>query len=380
MQLESRESGTRFAKWTSALAERPGSEGPVRLRRARTVLAYWKNDRLVFENYRTRVSITADPLAARILDFFGRWRRPKDLIGEMPQYSPGSLRAALRQLSDSSLLVTENTQEARQDESLQKAWLHWLPHGSFHFATKDVHFIWGKSREKLLKGYLKESAQPPFFKTYHNVPRVRLPRHAPEEGEFLRVLLARKTHREFSGGKLPLSAISQLLFYTWGVMGYIPTPFGQLAHKTSPSGGARHPNEVYLAALKVNGLPAGLYHYNTRNHSLECLRRGQMQESAVQYCAGNALVKDTAALFLMTAVFSRSMWKYRFARAYRVVLLDTGHLCQTFCLTATWLGLAPFCTAALNDGLIERDLGLDGTNESVLYVAAVGVPRPGLLH
>ncbi|HEV2730675.1 MAG TPA: SagB/ThcOx family dehydrogenase, partial [Terriglobales bacterium] len=143
-------------------------------------------------------------------------------------------------------------------------------------------------------------------------------------------------------------------------------------------GGARHPSEVYLAALKVSGLPPGLYHYNTRSHSLECLHKGPMQEKAVQYCAGNVLVKDAAALFLMTAVFSRSMWKYRFARAYRVVLLDAGHLCQTFCLTATWLGLAPFCTAALNDSLIEKDLGLDGTVDSVLYAAAAGGPRRGI--
>jgi hypothetical protein len=69
------------------------------------------------------------------------------------------------------------------------------------------------------------------------------------------------------------------------------------------------------------------------------------------------------------------MWKYRFARAYRVVLLDAGHLCQTFCLTATWLGLAPFCTAALNDSLIERDLGVDGVTESALYVAGAGMRR-----
>jgi SagB-type dehydrogenase family enzyme len=352
----------------------------VRLRRAKTILAYWNNDRLVLENYRTRVSVTADPLAARILDFFGRWRQPQELSREMPQYSPSSVRAALRQLTDRSFLVKEGTSEAQQDEHLQKAWSHWLPHGSFHFATKDVNFMWGRSREQLLRRYLKESRQPPFFKSYRNVPRVRLPRHASPAGEFLRVLLARKTHREFSGRSLPLSAISQLLFYTWGVMGYMPSPFGRLAHKTSPSGGARHPNEVYLAALKVSGLPAGLYHYDARGHSLECIHEGHMQDKAVQYCAGNALVKDTAALFLMTAVFLRSMWKYRFARAYRVVLLDAGHLCQTFCLTATWLGLAPFCTAALNDSLIERDLGLDGTIESILYVAAVGVPRSGSLR
>jgi hypothetical protein len=57
-----------------------------------------------------------------------------------------------------------------------------------------------------------------------------------------------------------------------------------------------------------------------------------------------------------------------------VVLLNAGHLCQTFCLVATWLGLAPFCTAALKDTLIEKDLGIDGIRESVLYVTEVGVP------
>ena len=344
------------------------------LRRAKTVLAYWNKELLVFENYRTRVSITADPLAARILDFFGRWRRPEELFREMPQYSSRSLRSALHQLTKCSFLLKESSSDARQDAQLQKVWSNWLPYGSFHFATKDVRFIWGSRRTKLLKRYLKESRQPPFFKSYRKVPRFRLPRHSPRAGEFLRVLLARKTHREFSAESLPLVLVSQLLFYTWGVMGYLSTPFGRLVHKTSPSGGARHPVEVYLAALNVSGLPPGLYHYNTRSHSLERLHRGQMQDKAVQYCAGNASVKGTAALFLMTAVFPRSMWKYRFARAYRVVLLDAGHLCQTFCLTATWLGLAPFCTAALNDSLIERDLGLDGTTESVLYVAAVGYP------
>ena len=77
----------------------------------------------------------------------------------------------------------------------------------------------------------------------------------------------------------------------------------------------------------------------------------------------------------MTAVFRRTMWKYHLARAYRAVLLDAGHLCQTFCLVATWLGLAPFCTAALKDTLIEEDLGIDGIRESVLYVQE-SVPAP----
>ena len=81
---------------------------------------------------------------------------------------------------------------------------------------------------------------------------------------------------------------------------------------------------------------------------------------------------------IMTAVFPRVHWKYEASRAYRMVLIEAGHLCQTFCLTATWLGLAPFCTMSLADSKIEQDLGIDGVNESVIYVAGVGArPRDG---
>jgi hypothetical protein len=55
-------------------------------------------------------------------------------------------------------------------------------------------------------------------------------------------------------------------------------------------------------------------------------------------------------------------------------LIEAGHLCQTFCLTATSMRLAPFCTMAFADSKIEKVLGLDGVSESVLYVAGAGMP------
>jgi SagB-type dehydrogenase family enzyme len=187
--------------------------------------------------------------------------------------------------------------------------------------------------------------------------------------------MARKTHRQFSKQKLKLETVSQLLSLTWGVTGYSNSPvFGKLLYKTSPSGGARHPAEVYLMALRVEGLRPGLYHYHPGYHYLKRLRTNVTRERAWLYCARQNHVRHAAALFVMTAVFRRTMWKYRHARAYRVVLLDAGHLCQTFCLVATWLGLAPFCTAALKDTLIEEDIGIDGIRESVLYIAGVGLP------
>jgi SagB-type dehydrogenase family enzyme len=130
--------------------------------------------------------------------------------------------------------------------------------------------------------------------------------------------------------------------------------------------------EVYLMALRVKGLDAGLYHYAAEAHALGPISRGATAQQARAYCADQRFVAGAAALFIMTGVFERTMWKYPHPRAYRVVLLDAGHLGQTFCLTATRLGLAPFSTAAVKDSLIETDLGIDGVAESVLYVTGIG--------
>src|SRR5712691_8992762 len=77
----------------------------------------------------------------------------------------------------------------------------------------------------------------------------------------------------------------------------------------------------------------------------------------------------------MTARFDRSFWKYRWHdRAYRVLLLDAGHLSQTFYLVCTELGLGPFVTAAVNDANVEERLGLDPYREGVLALCGCGRP------
>jgi SagB-type dehydrogenase family enzyme len=76
----------------------------------------------------------------------------------------------------------------------------------------------------------------------------------------------------------------------------------------------------------------------------------------------------------MTALLERSMWKYHHSHAYRVLLLDAGHLGQTFHLVATALGLAPFTSAATDDLFLEQRLHLNVAREIVVYGAAAGWP------
>ncbi|HUB02423.1 MAG TPA: SagB family peptide dehydrogenase [Terriglobales bacterium] len=346
-----------------------------RVRRARSLVISWSGDSLVFCNYLTLSSATAEPETVRILHLLEKWTKLSDLLRLLPEYTPSSIRASVRELHENSLIVTEGSHEAKRDAELASIWSDWLPYGSFHFATRDIEFLKPSESARLFDHYLAESRQPALVKKYPRTPSIQLPKEKTPDSEFARVLFARKTHREYSRQRIPLRLISRLLYYTWGVTGWIDAPpFGKLFHKTSPSGGARHPGEVYLLALRVGGLPPGVYHYDGLHHRLSRLQALPAKRKIIECVADQDFLQDASAIFIMTAVFPRVLWKYRFTRAYRIVLLDAGHLCQTFCLVATWLGLAPFCTAAFRDSLLEKELGVDGIRESALYIAGVGTP------
>jgi SagB-type dehydrogenase family enzyme len=173
---------------------------------------------------------------------------------------------------------------------------------------------------------------------------------------------------------LDLASLATLLDLTGGIQSWIVAEHGErVAIKTSPSGGARHPIELYVAVRRVDGLRHGLYHYAADRHGLELVSRKAPAPS--RYLPNQWWFNGASAVVFFAAVFPREQWRYEHARAYRAVLIEAGHLCQTFCLTATWLGLAPFCSMALADARIENDFGLDGITESVLYAAGVGT-RP----
>jgi SagB-type dehydrogenase family enzyme len=321
------------------------------------------------------LTVSGRPITWEILAFFSNWRTSQEALTHFADYTEKSVLSTLSQFVKQGLLLVKDSPEAVQDSCLVREWSAWLPEASFHFSTKDTAFLGDNLSLAQWKAILPKTPPPKIFKTV-SAPKKRLPPvRAFPDSEFIRVLDARKTHRQFSRQGVTLEAVSQLLSLVWGVTGYFYTSvFGKLLHKTSPSGGARHPGEVYVMALRVKGLKPGLYHYHPAHHYLKMVSPNATRQKAWLYCARQKHARNAAALFLMTAMFRRTMWKYRVARAYRAVLLDAGHLCQTFCLVATWLGLAPFCTAALKDTLIEEDLGIDGIRESILYVAGIGCP------
>ena len=167
--------------------------------------------------------------------------------------------------------------------------------------------------------------------------------------------------------------MSSLLKATFGVQKWGTVKGqGKVALKTSPSAGARHPIEAYLIANNIEGVAAGVYHYDAAAHRLITISKGMSGRRLKRLLANQDYFAGAAAVVVMTAVFARTMWKYPSSRAYRAILIDAGHLGQTFCLVATALGLAPFCTMAFREADVDPLLKLDGVNESAMYVVGVG--------
>lgn len=335
---------------------------------------------MVFENYYTRSKVYAAPLLFELLSFFDSWRDSGEFERRFPQFDSAVLRSGLSVLVRLGLLQRSDRPHDAAAPRAMAAWANWNPAaGLLHFSTKDLPY--SSDLELLLQrqqARAKTQPMPAPVKRYPKAAKVALP--APQHsGEFPQILLARRTWRKFSSRPVELSALSTLLGLSFGVRWWVDVPqLGRLALKTSPSGGARHPVETYVLARRVVNLPPGLYHYAADKHCLERLKRGASSSQLARYLAGQKWYGSAAALVLMTAVFRRPQWKYQSPRAYRAVLIDAGHLCQTFCLVATWLGLAPFCSMALADSRIEADIGIDGVSESVLYAAGVGTLPRGL--
>lgn len=245
---------------------------------------------------------------------------------------------------------------------------------AFHYGTRDVRWRRGAERDAFEDALLArtESDPPPPNCKPTSGRGTALPT-GPYTGEFADVLLGRRTWRGFGSTPMSTSQLGSLLDLTFGAqMAGTARSGGEVLFKTSPSGGARHPIEAYVMVLRVAGLARGLYHYSPRTSRLHLVRKGGSPSRAVEYLAGQTWYADASVIVFMTAVMPRLWWRYDHPRAYRAALFEAGHVCQTFCLTATWLGLAPFCTMALDDSRVERALGIDGVSEVLLYAAGAG--------
>jgi SagB-type dehydrogenase family enzyme len=348
----------------------------MRVRRSPHLVVHWRRGRLVATNYATRSASPIDSFVVQILDACEAWTSVRRLGSRLDVPPDASFHVLLDRLVGLHLLE-QHGEPPDPRVSAMSSLAPWNPEaGFFHTASRDVAFATAREAARFARLQAERSPMPPVVKRYRAATIVELPKPRTD-GEFPTVLRARRTWRRFSKAPIARSDLATLLGLTSGVQQWVTSAGQKLALKTSPSGGARHSIETYVVVRDVAQVKPGVYHYAPDRHALEKIRGPVSLKRLRDYLPNSGYFATASAMVFFTTIFERILWRYPYSRAYRAALVEAGHLCQTFCLTATWLGLAPYCVMGLADSLIERDLGIDGIRESVLYCAGVGRPPAG---
>ena len=182
------------------------------------------------------------------------------------------------------------------------------------------------------------------------------------------VLGRRRSLRDFLQEPLSVQELSQLLWATQG----ITTGQGPHAFRTSPSAGALYPIDTYPIVNRVEELEAGIYRLKPREWELELLKAGNFSREIAQACLQQEMAARAAVVMAWVTVVERSKWKYR-ERAYRYIYLDAGHIGQNLYLAATALELGCCTIGAFFDEEVDGLLGVDGLQETTVYLGAVGI-------
>jgi SagB-type dehydrogenase family enzyme len=217
------------------------------------------------------------------------------------------------------------------------------------------------------------------------LPAPPLEKPFPEDGRFISLptlaeislhplelrsaIESRRSIRKYARDPLTLEELAYLL---WCTQGIIKRHEPYATFRNVPSAGGRHAFETYLQINRVSGLEPGLYRYLAFSHRLMPIEISPgMTDKVMEACLRQAMVRDSAVTFIWSCVIYRMAWRYS-ERAYRLVHLDAGHICQNLYLAAEQINCGACAIGAFDDELMTGLLGIDGIEEFVIYCATVG--------
>jgi SagB-type dehydrogenase family enzyme len=223
-------------------------------------------------------------------------------------------------------------------------------------------------RNRPLMDDLGSIPSPSSFKNYPDEERIQLPEpDLDQSADLWQCLARRRSERNTTPDPLSLGELSKLM---WGTQG-ITARTGMHLLRTAPSAGALYPFETYLYVDKVEKVPKGIYHFNVADFALECIKTGDFNQGFTAASMGQPVVRRAAVVIIWTAMMLRCMTKYR-DRAMRYIPMDLGHVCQNVQLAATAMGFGSCPIGAFYDDDFNELLGVDGQEETVLYLITVG--------
>lgn len=264
-------------------------------------------------------------------------------------------------ISKFELLNYDNSNTASYSYHLSSARIKWTNYSDKQSVKKDDL--------DEMDGYVDEEQIPSNYKKYNNSePKYYLEEYIKIPNQQSNTIFGKNLIKSFDSPNIEhINLIINNTFKQTNDVNMYAT--GKHIRKCVPSGGARHPIELYLFIADIKGIEAGLYHYNVKKHRLDKIDIDNSKLATLEVVLNiipRGRSKKLVASFIHTCIFSRSMFRYREPRSYRVMHFDLGHIHANEVVLSNILNL-DFCeTYSIPENIVENIICIDGFDESVM--------------
>src|ERR1700719_135844 len=236
----------------------------------------------------------------------------------------------------------------------------------YHDGTK--HSYWSIRSDP---HFLDWANRPLPFKIYPTIEPLPLPRDVPQTGVAALSAISEPVRWAQAETFPSLQDLARILYFSAGITKQRAHPGGEIYFRAAACTGALYEIELYVLTGDLEGLDAGVYHFNPADVSLRLLRKGDFRRNLAQATAMEPAVAHAPATIICTGTYWRNAWKYQ-ARTYRHFGWDNGTLLANMLAVSKASGLPAEIVIGFVDDEVNRLLDLDTRREVSLCLVPIG--------
>jgi SagB-type dehydrogenase family enzyme len=328
-------------------------------KRSPYLITYWSEDnKWVVYNYNKYSKVMVSKEIMKILEMLPKWKTEQEISSQLG-FEKKDVVKSLNLLRKRDIVYRRSMEDADNNNSRGAPW------DMIELAMQRQRSYGGRSDLSHRVG--KSPSPVKRVKGLSSIALSKFNRTEEHSGTLLSVLEDRKSIRDYSDDYVTLENLSYFLYNSSRIKKIVNSPEGMVTRRPYPSGGARYPLEIYVVNNKIDGIERGIHYYDPLKHRMILLNRNRRYQekfnSFLLEVQSPFLKRAPDVAFVITAVFARTMWKYKNI-GLSLIMSDLGCLYQTMYLIATDMNLAPCPLGKTHESLIRDWLKLNWFKES----------------
>jgi SagB-type dehydrogenase family enzyme len=185
------------------------------------------------------------------------------------------------------------------------------------------------------------------------------------------LLRKRRSPTQYDGSRISLDQVAQLLGGACGVTGELVLGAQRVPLRAYPSPGALYGVDVYVVPIKVDGLLQGVFRYDCERHALVTVHEREIDP--LGFCLPDVrdIARGASVFLALTISLPRALQKYG-EESYRLLVAEAGCVAENLILVAHALELRAGPFTGVFDRLVDRAIGLDGSDATFAVGVLVG--------